>query len=374
MSGTAEGWRGRLYGPGCADAGSDVSLHWHDGRLEVVGGGTARTVPALQLQLEAAGFNAGQLRLEWSADEGMFVLFVEESREAFLAAAPPQLARAAGAARTRQRRIGRRFHAALLIYALIVLLPFIALGVFFMQSDRIAGWAVRHVPRGVEERLGELVLAQTRARVALREDGPAHAAVEQLGRELSKGSSYRWRWFVAEDRTVNAFAAPGGVVVVNTGLIAAARDSGELAGVLAHEIAHVEQRHSLRGMAKSAGLGALLSLALGDWSGSAGGVWAGRLTGLKFSRDVEMEADAQAVRTLHEAGLSPKPMARFFGRLAEDEPRVPGLSLLSTHPASADRMAALQAQIAQLPARAYREPAIDWQKVRDSLPPEQQPR
>lgn len=374
MSGPSFGWRGRLFGPGCTDAGSNARLHWEGDSLAVVSDARSLSVPAQALGLEAAGFNGSQLRLGWTSSGEAYVLFVDEPHDGFLASAPPQLAGHVRATRATQRGIGRRFHAALLVYALILLLPFIALGVFFMQSDRLASWAVQHVPRGVEERLGDLVLAQTRARVTLREDGAAHAAVAHLGRELSQGSSYRWRWFVAEDSTVNAFAAPGGVVVVNTGLIAAAGDAGELAGVLAHEIAHVEQRHSLQGMAKTAGLGVLLSLVLGDWSGSAAGGWAGRLAELKFSRDAEMEADARAVRTLHDAGLSPRPMARFFGRLAENESRLPGLSLLSTHPASADRMAALEKQIAQLPARTYRPPPVDWNAVRASLASTQQPR
>ncbi|GIZ53309.1 M48 family metallopeptidase [Noviherbaspirillum aridicola] len=374
MNARAGGWRGRLFGPGCADAGSEAHAAWRGGMLEVGCGGRSLAVPAPGLRLEAAGFNGEQLRLGWTAPEGSFELFIESGREDFLAAAPPALAAAAGTARAQRRRIGGRFRAALLLCGLILLLPFVALGVFFMQSDRIAAWAVQHVPRGAEERLGDLVLAQTRARVTLREDGPAHAAVQQLGRELSRGSAYRWRWFVAEDRTVNAFAAPGGVVVVNTGLIEAAAEPGELAGVLAHEIAHVEERHSLEAMVKSAGLGLVLSIALGDWSGSAAGAWAARLAELKFSRDAETEADARAVRALHDAGLSPQPMARFFGRLAENEARIPGMSLVSSHPPSAERMTALQEQIAQLPARDYREPGIDWQAVRASLPRAQQAR
>lgn len=365
------GWRGRLFGPGCEGAGSDASAAWAGDTLRVEAGGRVLNAPAEQLRLEASGFNRGRLRLDWRAEEGAFTFFLDDEGRDFLAAAPPRLASAAGTARAQQRRVGRRFRFALAVYGLILALPFLAIGLLFMQSDRLATWAVQHVPRGVEERLGDLVLAQTRARVTLREDGPAHGAVRQLGSELSAGSSYRWRWFVAEDKTVNAFAAPGGVVVVNTGLIAAAGGPGELAGVLAHEIAHVEERHSLQAMAKSAGLRVLLSIALGDWSGSAAGAWAARLAELKFSRDAEMQADARAVQTLHAAGLSPQPMVRFFARLAEEERSLPGLSLAATHPPSAERMRALQARIAQLPPASYRQPAVDWPAVRASLPPQQ---
>lgn len=370
MSGTARALRGRLFGPGCAEGGSEVGLRWQGDLLEIAGPARTLLAPASQLRLEAAGFNHGQLRAGWESDGGGYALFIDEDREAFLAAAPPLLTGAMQTVSARQRRVARRFRAAVVAYALILLLPLLALAAFFMQSDRLAAWAVRHVPVGVEQRLGQLVLAQTRARLTLHEHGPAHAAVKQLGGELSKGSAYAFRWYVAEDASVNAFAAPGGIVVVNTGLLRQAGDAAELAGVLAHEIAHVEQRHALQALARNAGFGVLLSLALGDWSGSAAGAWAGRLAELKFSRDAEMQADAEAVRRLHAAGLAPDAMARFFGRLAEDERRLPGLSLLATHPPSAERMAALQAQIAALPARHYRPPAVDWNAVIASLPPE----
>ncbi len=108
-----------------------------------------------------------------------------------------------------------------------------------------------------------------------------------IGGRLTQGSRYQYKFHVALDKSVNAFAMPGGFVVVHTGLIQLAESPEELAGVLAHEIQHVEQRHSLRAMAQSLGLYAVLSLLVGDTSGLAS--LGGDLLKLKFSRNHETE-------------------------------------------------------------------------------------
>ncbi|HEY8605481.1 MAG TPA: M48 family metallopeptidase [Noviherbaspirillum sp.] len=361
---------GRLFGPGVAEGGAAAIARWRDGSLIVEAPGRCLRVPAAQARPEAAGFNLGHVRVDWRDDEGAFAFFIDDEAgcEAFLATAPPVLDDARRALRARRRGTTRRFRAALVVYALLVLLPFIALAAFLMQSERIAGWVAAQVPRSVEARLGQLVLAQTQARVELVEDGAAHAAVQQIGGMLAKDLGYDYRWLVARDPAVNAFAAPAGIIVVNTGLIAHARAPAELAGVIAHEISHVERRHALQAMIRSAGMGVLLSLAIGDWSGGAVGAWAAGLADLRFSREAETQADADALLRLHRAGIDPAPMAAFFGRLAQDENGIPGLSILATHPPSAERMEALRAQIARLPASAYRPLPIDWTAVQASLP------
>lgn len=148
--------------------------------------------------------------------------------------------------------------------------------------------------------------------------------------------------FRAGDRLLgpNAFALPGGEIVLTDALVELLHDSPEaLQGVLAHELGHVQHRHGLR-MAVQAGLvGALGGLVVGDFSALLAGLPA-LLAQQAYSRDFEREADAQAHRMLSRAGLSPRVMLQFFERIAAIEARQTGVpALLSSHPATPERIA-----------------------------------
>ena len=135
--------------------------------------------------------------------------------------------------------------------------------------------------------------------------------------------------------------------------------------MLAHEVQHVELRHSLKGMAKSLGLSALLQLFLGDLGSVAS--LGGDLLQLKFSRDHEAEADREGLKALVQAQIRPQGMRDFFGRMAEQEKL--NLGFLSTHPSSAARMAELDRQLKSLPPDALQVPvlAIDFAAIKAGL-------
>jgi predicted Zn-dependent protease len=333
-------------------------------------GGMQLRIPEKDARIEAAGFNLDQVRLSWHMPEGEFAFFIdgEQDRARFVAQAPASLTAGTAGVEQRRRGVAIRFHAALLVYGTILALPLLLLGLFLLNTDRLAGRIAEKVPVSTEEKIGALVLAQARAQTQLTESGPAYDAVKVIGTMLTEGSPYRYRWFVANEEQVNAFAAPGGIVVVYAGLIRQAARAEELAGILAHEVAHVEQRHALTNLVKNAGFVALLSLALGDWSGTASSAWIAKFTELKFSRDAETEADTQGLRRMTRAGIAPQYMADFFGRLAQEEGRsAQVLSILATHPPSRERMHALRQQIAMLPQRQYAPLPVDWQAVQASL-------
>ena len=139
-----------------------------------------------------------------------------------------------------------------------------------------------------------------------------------------------------KDRSVNAFAAPGGHVVVLSGLIDEAKSGDEVAGVLAHEIAHVIHRHPMESLVRAMGLAVLAEALSGD---GLGGTAAMLLAVTAYSR--EAEADATAVALLEAAGYDPLGLTDFFGRMAGEEKRSgAGLipSYLSTHPPSEARV------------------------------------
>ena len=202
-----------------------------------------------------------------------------------------------------------------------------------LHADRIALAAARRVSVDQEAKLGEQAFAGMRAALDLEDSGPALDAVRALGIRLMQGSQYDYCWYVSKNAQINAFALPGGIIVVNSGLINATRRPEQLAGVLAHEIQHVEQRHSLQAVIKDLGLRSLWILATGDAGGSLMGRAALELTALTFSRDAELQADARAFDTLVGNGVDPDGLTEFFRLLTQHEGAAPP-AFLSTHAAA----------------------------------------
>ncbi len=160
---------------------------------------------------------------------------------------------------------------------------------------------------------------------------------------------------------MNAFALPGGQVVVNSGLLRDAESAEEVAGVLAHEISHVELRHTLRNLIHSLGWRAVLGAAMGDLSG---GVWANmaqELGELGYSRDMEREADMAGLQLLRRSGVPATGMLRFFVRMERNGASPP--VLLSTHPSGLERMTALREAIAKTGPYTSQSLDISWDRV-----------
>jgi predicted Zn-dependent protease len=171
--------------------------------------------------------------------------------------------------------------------------------------------------------------------------------VNRIGQRIvaQTGLSGRpWRFHVVNDDAINAFNVPGGLVYVNTGLIAAADNTAELAGVIAHEVAHGAARHGTERMTQAYGLNVAAAMLLGQEPG-LGAQIATQIAGggaiAKFSRDDEREADRLGVRYMARAGYNPEGMATMFQKLMADRQRRPGAveQFFSTHPLTEDRVA-----------------------------------
>jgi beta-barrel assembly-enhancing protease len=187
--------------------------------------------------------------------------------------------------------------------------------------------------------------------------------VNRVGQNLVRNSDAQVPFTikVIDSDVVNAFALPGGFFYVNSGLILHADEESELAGVMAHEIAHVCARHGTREETKStivqlASIPAMIFIPY-SWAGYAiyqGMNFAIPLTFLKFSRGDEAEADYLGLQYMYKAGYDPNSFVSFFEKVQADEKKQPGTipKVFSTHPPTPDRIEAIQKEIATiLPAR-----------------------
>ncbi len=210
-----------------------------------------------------------------------------------------------------------------------------------------------------EIEIGKQTEAQVRTQMPELRDRQTTAYIRRLGQQLSRvapGPKYPYRFSVADYREINAFALPGGPVWMHRGVLQSATNESQVAGVLAHEIAHVAQRHAAEQLTKAMmtnwGLTALGAI-LGN-SGGAGTaqVAAGLLANgvfLKFSRDDEREADEVGLQILRRAGWDARGMIELFEILRKEQSRDPGSVevFFSSHPSPQDRIARLRAQVAK---------------------------
>jgi predicted Zn-dependent protease len=202
-----------------------------------------------------------------------------------------------------------------------------------------------------ERQLGLQVKQQleTQEHVRYLSDPAVNGYVQEVaGKILAQAKKDRpdveWSVKVIDDpKTVNAFATPGGFLYVYSGLLLAADDTAEVAGVLGHESGHVVARHSARQMVDALGLEAVSAVALGkNPSGAAqlASGLAGKTALLAYSRSDESEADEYGARYASAAGYDPHGIATFFEKLEKSEGKQPGwATFLSTHPATPDRIA-----------------------------------
>ena len=220
----------------------------------------------------------------------------------------------------------------------IVLIAWVVLGA-------LVGVVARSVPDEFEARLGELFMLdamQDPEWVVARQD--IQAIVDDLAKPLPE-REFRYRVVVHENPVPNAFAAPGGTIIVNSGLLTFAESENELAMVLAHELAHHEHRDHLEGMGRGLVLAVILNAVLGGNSGLDQVTGAGAQgLALKMSRDDEREADQLGLLLLEGRYGHVGGAMDFFERVG-DQPGGRAATWLSTHPLSSDRIDRIREEI-----------------------------
>lgn len=210
-----------------------------------------------------------------------------------------------------------------------------------------------------EIEIGEQANAQVRKEMPELRDAQVTAFVRRIGNQLARraaGPKYPYSFSVVDYREINAFALPGGPVWIHRGVLQAATNESQVVGVLAHEVAHIAQRHAAdqltKGVMANLGLG-LLGAFLGNGGGAtAAQAAAAFLTNgvfLKFSRDDEREADGVGLQLMREAGWDPRGMVELFEILLREAKRNPSSveTFFSSHPSPQDRIQRLQSAIPQ---------------------------
>ena len=212
------------------------------------------------------------------------------------------------------------------------------------------------VPPQTELQLGQRVAQQIEQKEGVTRDAGIASYVQQIGNRLAQHArsdrgDVRFQFKVLDKPgTVNAVAVPGGFIYIYSGLIAAADNEAELAGVIAHEIGHVVGRHSANQMATQLGMQKVAQIALGKQEGQLVQIaaqFAAKGAMAKFSRDDEREADAYAVKYMRRAGYDPSGLKTFFEELLAMEKRSPSVveAILSTHPTTRERIRNIDAQV-----------------------------
>jgi beta-barrel assembly-enhancing protease len=224
------------------------------------------------------------------------------------------------------------------------------------------GWNLFSKEQDIQ--LGKEAAAQVEKEMAVVRDGELTAYIRRIGQKLAaqpEAGGFPYSFQVIADKSVNAFALPGGPAFVHAGLLGAADNEAQVAGVLAHEISHVALRHGTN-QASKANLLQLPALLAGGLLGSRGsllgqlgqlgiGLGANSVL-LKFSRNAERDADLLGARIMAKAGYNPIEMARFFEKL-EAEGGARGPQFLSDHPNPGNRVKAVEEEIRYLPSASY---------------------
>lgn len=232
---------------------------------------------------------------------------------------------------------------------------FVALvsAIYFLLIPFLVDSFARHLPYEREQELGDLI--RNRLLDEFEVDTPATQGLNRFFGEMRFHPRHPVTITVVRGRELNAFAIPGGYLFVFDTLIHAIDRPGQMAGLLAHEYAHIELRHSVRAMARALSGYLFLSVLLGDVSGVTAVLVqnAESLKSLQYSRKLEEEADRHGMELMARAGIDPHGMPDLLDKLESFRDDAP-LEMISSHPLLKHRIDYLETTLGTYPPRTYR--------------------
>ena len=245
------------------------------------------------------------------------------------------------------------------------------------------GWDLFSPDQDIQ--IGKRLAAQVPKQMTLLDNRRVDGYLNQLGQRLAAhapGYKYPYEYRCVNSAAINAFALPGGYIYIDRGVIQAASDEAELAGVMAHETAHVALRHGTS-QASKAYVAEIPAALLSGWLGnnsSLGSTIVQMTTGfvmnsvfLKYSRDDESQADILGTQILYDSGYDPRALARFFETIEAKSKSQP-IEFFSDHPNPDHRIERVMEEVTKLggPPSGYKEDSPQFyeiQKYVDNLPP-----
>jgi predicted Zn-dependent protease len=353
---STEEWPAYLYDGLTADR-QQVSLQLDPDGIRVrKADGSVTLWPAGAFQQTQGSFSTEQLRIEIGTDPIQA-----------LTVSAPGIIRAMQAAYPRAKVRGQAQTTRFALWSLAALA--VAAVVYAVGAPVAANWAAERVPPSWEVALGRGISTDFAAPAKQCADSEVRAATGAVLKTLTSAlqrSPYEFSVVIVRDTMVNAFAAPGGFVIVFSGLIAAAETPEQFAGVMAHEIQHITHRHTTRSILREAPLRIALASLFGGTSAETATSLIGSIGVLRYRRADESEADREGLRLLQNAGVDPHGMVEFM-RLLERRGGL-GASIptyLSSHPATAERVASLDslARAGSVPTSVVFDRKA-WQRVR----------
>lgn len=362
-----------LYGPGLPSAGIRARAHFEDTVLVAQGRGHWFTIQGDKLKLKTGGFDGRQWLLSWMTPSGLVTAMLQgdDAVQLFIKLAPPIVSEQLQRVHFAQSNRGRLLRFGMVLLVLSVLASVLISGLFLIYSDEVSRWAADRVSLEQKNRLGEMAFEQLRPRLKLLEQGPVSETVQYIGVRVTTGSRNRYVFHVASSPQANAFALPGGHVVVYTGLLRVTKNPNELAAILAHTVSHVELHHTLANIIRTLGWRAVLAATVGD---DSDGIWqnmAAPLERLTYNLDMEQEADRESKIMLRRAGVSSEGLVPFFERMAVLEnvtnETAASESRSVTHPSSPARLDALREEVAALESYSGYSLSVDWQRFQSAL-------
>lgn len=236
------------------------------------------------------------------------------------------------------------------------------------------GWNLYSPQQDIQ--VGQQAEQQALKQLPILHNAAAERYITQLGLKLAAqmpGPKFPFNFHIVNQKDINAFALPGGPIFVNVGAICAARNEAQLAGVMAHEESHVALRHSTSMASKKEAASLPLAILGGIFNSGAGrlaALGAQMAVGgvfLKYSRDMESQADALGAQVMNAAGYDPRQMAQFFENL-ESQPGSSTVQFLSDHPNPGNRQAAIEQEIPTLgPHPPYQNNSAEFEKIHAQL-------
>lgn len=267
------------------------------------------------------------------------------------------------------------------LYAGLLFFSLLITGViygFYINKEIISYFIASRVPITWEKKLGRTIFNSLTQGKKVYSDKEKINLLKPITDPLLKScasSGYEFEIYVMEDTRVNAFAIPGGIIVIHTELLKKADTAEEIAGVLAHEISHVTERHGIRQVINSLGIFVIVQTLFGDFTGLLAILTqnSGLFLSSKFSRDYEREADASGFNILVNSNINPSGMLEFFKKIDQIQKESQGIEnenwfeFISTHPGTEERIENLNSQIQQLNDRKFKNIEIDLKAVRKAF-------